>query len=116
MPIVLDIEKKDFNNDLRFCFYNLENISNPKGPFRINDTITFDVVVFNPTSDDLKNILVKICKGQSTEFKNVEKVIRELRSGTKEVAARVTARIISDPEKQEFYGQLAEINLSLKAA
>lgn len=112
MPVVLDLTKKNISNDLRFCFYNLENKSNPKQAFKIKDRILFDVLMVNPDGKDLFDLTILVRPGNAVKFKEREIKVKKIQKGEKVVITKIDGKIISDPEDLQFYNGIAEVTVS----
>jgi len=112
MPVVLDLTKKNISNDLRFCFYNLENRSNPKQAFKINDRIIFDVLMVNPEGKDLVDLAILVRPGKAVKFKAREISIKKIQKGERLIVTRIEGKIVSDPEDLQFYNGIAEVTVS----
>ena len=116
MPIVLDFARTKLTENLRFCFFNLENETHPDQPFALNDTIPFDVTVLNPTQHSVQNLSIKISPGLAAAFEPVETIIENLPGESKVVVRNITAVIKSDPYDIQFFNHLAQLTLKQNIA
>lgn len=111
MPIVVDVNGRKIDHDLKFCFCNMKNESRPNKSFELHDHISFDLMIVNLSKNDVTNLDVNILPGDSTSFEPTSARIYMLRSKSKMIAKRLMGHIISDPMDINFYNNIARIEL-----
>ncbi|MBR8535430.1 hypothetical protein KDU71_07645 [Carboxylicivirga sediminis] len=112
MADLLEQLSREIIRDLSFWFRNLENVTRPGSPIRVNDDMSFDVYAFNRSSVEIKDLTGTIAEGAATNFKTIPISIASIQANSEVHLGSVKAKVIADPNDLWFWDTIAKIKVN----